>query len=48
MDGAKLIVGDQSIGDMILPHGLLQTLKEPEPYRPIDFGTTERNAYIAM
>ena len=48
MAGATLIMGDQAIGDMILSHGLLQTLKEQEPDIPIDLVATERNASIAM
>ena len=48
MDGATLIVGDLGIGDIIVSHGLLQTLKEREPDRPIDFVTTERNASIPL
>ena len=43
-----MIVGDLGIGDIILSHGLLQTLKGREPDRPIDFVTTERNAFIPL
>ena len=48
MGGATLIIGDQAVGDMILAHGLLQTLKKREPDTPIDVVATERNASIAM
>lgn len=48
MDGATLIVGDLGIGDIIVSHGFLQTLKEREPDNPIDFVTTERNASIPL
>ena len=48
MSGATLIIGDQAVGDMILAHSLLQTLKEREPDTPIDVVATERNASIAM
>ena len=48
MGGATLIIGDQAVGDMILAHSLLQTLKEREPGTPIDVVATERNASIAL
>ena len=48
MGGATLVVGDLGIGDIIVSHGLLQTLKEREPDYPIDFVTTERNSSIPL
>ena len=47
MNNAILVVCDRGIGDMILSHGLLQTIKEREPDTPIDAVATERNADIA-
>lgn len=48
MDGATLIVGELGIGDMVMSHCLVQTLKEREPDIPIDVIATERNAPIPL
>ena len=48
MNGATLVVGELGIGDMVIAHCLVQTLKEREPDRPIDLIATERNASISL
>ena len=48
MSGATLVVGDLSIGDMILSHGFLQQLKDREPDCPIDVVATKHNAAVPL
>lgn len=47
MSNACLIIGDRGIGDMVLVHSLIQTLKAQEPGNPIDLVATEHNKDVA-
>lgn len=47
MSPPRLVVGDYGIGDMVLSHSLLQTLKAHEPDSPIDLIATANNESIA-